>query len=127
MDPAFFYGYVYEMTYEDNLAYMQDNNIRLCFHGHSHMPGMFARNKSHLDQYISETKVSLNAYKQMLICPGSIGQPRNGCPDSQFAIYDSEQQEVTFMTLPYNIEPTIQKMRDHDFPEILWKRLLEGK
>jgi predicted phosphodiesterase len=127
MDPAFFYGYVYEMTYEDNLAYMQDNNIRLCFHGHSHMPGMFVRTKSHLDQHISDTKVSLHAYKQMLVCPGSIGQPRNGCPDSQFAIYDREQQEVTFMTLPYNIEPTIQKMRNHDFPEILWKRLLEGK
>lgn len=127
MDPAFFYGYVYNMTYEDNLMHMQNNNMRLCFHGHSHTPGVFARDKSCMDHHIIEPKVILQSYNQLLVCPGSIGQPRNGCIDSQFAIYDREQQEITFLALPYNSEPTIQKMRDHDFPETLWKRLLTGK
>lgn len=127
MDPAFFYGYVYTMTYESNLTYMQNNNIRLCFHGHSHIPGVFARDKNYVDQQITAEKIALQAYNQLLVCPGSVGQPRNGCIDSQFAIYDREQQEVTFMALPYDSTPTIQKMRDHDFPETLWKRLLTGR
>ncbi|MDD1605567.1 MAG: metallophosphoesterase [Methylococcaceae bacterium] len=127
IDPAFFYGYVYAMTYENNLSYMQDNNIRLCFHGHSHMEGVYARDKNRRDHHITEKKVALPAYNQLLVCPGSIGQPRNNCTDTQFAIYDREQQEVTFLALPYNNQPAVQKMRDHDFPEALWKRLLIGK
>lgn len=109
MDPAFFYGYVYNMTYEDNLTYMQENNIRLCFHGHSHMAGVFARAKNGLDQHITTKKVSLSSYTQILLCPGSVGQPREGCTDAQFAIYDREQQEVTFLALPYDNAPVIQK------------------
>lgn len=127
MDPSFFNGYVYMMTYEHNLTHMQDNNMRLCFHGHSHMPGVFARDKNGRDHQLTTKKVELSDYNQLLVCPGSIGQPRNGCPETQFAIYDREQQEVTFLSLPYNSEQTIQKMREHDFPETLWKRLLTGK
>jgi predicted phosphodiesterase len=127
MDPAFFYGYVYVMTYEDNLSYMQDNNIRVCFHGHSHMVGVFARDKKGMDHQLTEKTVSLSSYNQLLICPGSIGQPREGCTDAQFAIYDREQQEVTFLALPYDNAPVVQKMRDQNFPETLWKRLLTGK
>ncbi|MDP3334016.1 MAG: metallophosphoesterase family protein, partial [Methylococcaceae bacterium] len=127
MDPAFFYGYVYAMTYEDNLSYMQENNIRVCFHGHSHMAGVFARDKKGMDHQLTEKTVSLSPYNQLLICPGSIGQPREGCTDAQFAIYDREQQEVTFLALPYDNAPVVQKMRDQNFPETLWKRLLTGK
>lgn len=76
LDPAFFYGYVSAMTYEDNLSYMQDNNIRVCFHGHSHMAGVFARDKKGMDHQLTEKTVSVSLYNQLLICPGSIGQPR---------------------------------------------------
>lgn len=127
MDPAFFYGYVYAMTYEDNLSYMQDNNIRVCFHGHSHMVGVFVRDKKGMDYQLTEKTVSLLSYNQLLICPGSIGQPREGCTNAQFAIYDREQQEVTFLALPYDNALVVQKMRDQNFPETLWKRLLTGK
>jgi predicted phosphodiesterase len=127
IDPAFFYGYVYVMTYESNLTHMQNNNIRLCFHGHSHTPGIFARDKRGIDHCLDAQKISLSPYNQLLVCPGSIGQPRSGNTYTQFAIYDRELQEVNFLTLPYNVEATVNKMRDYDFPETLWKRLLTGK
>jgi predicted phosphodiesterase len=127
MDPSFFNGYVYVMTYEDNLNYMQDNGIRLCFHGHSHMPGVFARDKKSVDHCLDAQKISLPLYNQLLVCPGSVGQPRNNCTDAQFAIYDQEQQEINFLTLPYDNQAIVQKMRDHHFPENLWQRLLTGK
>jgi predicted phosphodiesterase len=127
IDPAFFYAYVYAMTYESNLQHMQDNKIHLCFHGHSHMPGIFARDKRAMDHCLEGQTISLSPYSQLLVCPGSIGQPRNGCTDTQFAIYDREREEVAFLSLPYDSQSTVQKMRDHDFPETLWKRLLTGK
>jgi diadenosine tetraphosphatase ApaH/serine/threonine PP2A family protein phosphatase len=85
------------------------------------MAGVFARDKKGMDHQLTEKTVPL------LICPGSIGQPREGCTDAQFAIYDREQQEVTFLALPYDNAPVVQKMRDQNFPETLWKRLLTGK
>jgi predicted phosphodiesterase len=97
---------------------MQDNLMRLCFHGHSHMPGIFARDKRGIDHCLDGQKLSLSLYNQLLVCPGSIGQPRNGCTDSQFAIYDSEQQEVAFLTLPYDNQSLVRKMQEHDFPEL---------
>jgi predicted phosphodiesterase len=127
MDPAFFYGYVYVMTYQDNLDYMQTHQMPLCFHGHSHMPGIFARNKGNQDVQLSDKKIALAPYPHALVCPGSVGQPRNGCTETQFAIYDREQREVTFLSLPYDVEPVVQKMRDYQLPEVLWRRLLDGK
>lgn len=126
MDPAFFYGYVYTMTYEDNLNYMQKNKIRLCFHGHSHIPMVFARDKKG-DHSLNDQKIVLSAYQQLLVCPGSVGQPRNAQTNTQFAIYDRELQELSYITLPYDVEATIQKMRDNNFPESLSQRLLTGK
>ncbi len=101
--------------------------MRLCFHGHSHMPGIFARDKRGIDHCLDGQKISLSPYNHLLVCPGSVGQPRNGCTDTQFAIYDSEQQEVTFLTLPYDNQSIVRKMQEQDFPETLWKHLMTRK
>ncbi len=39
--------------------------------------------------------IDLDPAKLYLINPGSVGQPRDGCPLSSFAIYDSEAPKVT--------------------------------
>jgi predicted phosphodiesterase len=127
MDPEFFYGYVYMMTYEDNLQYMADKAMPLCFHGHSHITGVFARDKNNRDISLGNKKISLAAYNHALVCPGSIGQPRNGCADAQFAIYDTELGEINFVSLPYSVQTVIDKMREVGLPEELGHRLLVGK
>ncbi|MDD5272563.1 MAG: metallophosphoesterase family protein [Methylovulum sp.] len=125
MDENYFYAYVYLMTYQDNLDYMQAHDMALCFHGHSHIPGVFARNRGH-DVYLTNQAVKLSPYQQALVCPGSVGQPRNGCTKTQFAIYDRQQRQVNFMQLSYDNESVATKMRDHQLPETLSLRLLKG-
>jgi diadenosine tetraphosphatase ApaH/serine/threonine PP2A family protein phosphatase len=66
-------------------------------------------------------------YQQALVCPGSVGQPRNGRQEAQFAIYDKEQQQVTFIGLPYDNAPVIAKLRQFNLPEELSLRLLNGR
>jgi predicted phosphodiesterase len=127
MDAEYFYAYVYEMTYEDNLDYMQTHHIALCLHGHSHTPGVYARDKRHQDSRNTAQTINLPDYQHTLLCPGSVGQPRNGRTETQFAVYDREQASVTFMALPYDNTPTIDKMREHNFPDALWQRLLSGR
>lgn len=126
LDPEFFYGYVYEMTFRENLDKLVQLGRRLCFHGHSHMPGLYGRDQSGQDRHRVGETLSLQEFTQCLVCPGSIGQPRNGVPHAQFAIYDPERDEVAFKALPYDYEPTVERMKAEGFPAELYRRLSRG-
>ncbi|MCX7096685.1 MAG: metallophosphoesterase family protein [Methylococcales bacterium] len=127
IDPGFFYGYVYQLTAEENLDYLQQKNIGLCFHGHSHMPGIFARDVHHRDHHLTNPIVDLNNYDHLLVCPGSVGQPRNNVPRAQCAIYDREKRVIEFINLAYPLDAVVEKMQRHGLPDTLWQRLLTGK
>lgn len=125
LDPTFFNAYVYEMTYQDNLDVLQRKEIALCIHGHTHQPGMYAR-RGMRDEFVCADKLNLTDYQHALVCPGSVGQPRNGKLGAQFAIYDQQEKTITFHNLAYDVQPMVQRMRQQEFPEPLIK-LLEGK
>ncbi|MGR9088684.1 MAG: metallophosphoesterase family protein [Gammaproteobacteria bacterium] len=127
LDPAFFYGYVYLMTAEDNLDWLQDKKRPLCFHGHSHMPGAFVRDKGKTDYHLTDSQINFKSFKYSLACPGSVGQPRNGIPGAQFAVYDRQNREMTLLSRPYEMEGVINRMRREELPEHLWQRLIKGK
>jgi diadenosine tetraphosphatase ApaH/serine/threonine PP2A family protein phosphatase len=115
------------MTAEDNLNYMQKKNIPLCFHGHSHMQGIYARDHLHSDHHLTDQNVKQSKYQTLLVCPGSVGQPRDGNPNAQCAIYDQVNKEINFFSLPYSVNSVVQRMKDYNLPEQLWQRLLIGK
>jgi predicted phosphodiesterase len=116
LDPTFFNAYVYEMTYERNLDVLVERKINLCFHGHTHLPGIYARIAGIPDQHYLEATLDLKRFQQALVCPGSVGQPRNRQIGTQFAIYDREEHRVHFKCLTYPIEKTTHDMEKHDFP-----------
>lgn len=127
IDPAFFYGYVYQLTAEENLDYLQQKNIALCLHGHSHIPGIFGRDPHYRDHHVTGTSVNLNNYAHVLVCPGSVGQPRNGKASAQCAVFDREKRTIEFVDLVYSLDSVIKKMQCYGLPEVLWQRLLTGK
>jgi predicted phosphodiesterase len=111
IDPTFFNAYVYAMTYEDNLNELQNKNIPICFHGHTHIPGVYGRLGTHYDKHYIEENIKLKQFKHALICPGSVGIPRVKSLGTQFAIYDKELKQVQFISLKYNKQKTIQDMQ----------------
>jgi hypothetical protein len=119
VDPTFFNAYVYEMTYERNLDFMAEKNLPLCFHGHTHLQGIYARKPGHSDRHYHAPEINLSDFTQVLICPGSIGQPRDYRIGAQLAIYDRERHLVQFHLIPYDTDKTINKMIAHDFPQTL--------
>lgn len=125
LDPTFFNAYVYEMTYHDNLDVLQHKQIPVCFHGHTHQPGVYGRRGASriLDGFYSGKEVSLTSFSHALVCPGSVGQPRNGQIGAQFAIYDQIERKVYYHNLPYNVDATVQEMQTQGFPESLIKML----
>ncbi|MBV0932597.1 metallophosphoesterase family protein [Marinobacterium weihaiense] len=126
LDPEFFYGYVYEMTYRDNLDKLAALGRKLCLHGHSHMPGVYGRDAKGQDRHWVEPRVSLQAFSHALVCPGSVGQPRNGTPHTQFAVYDPINEEVRFESLEYDFEPVVERMKANHFPADLYMRMPKG-
>ena len=123
VDPTFFNGYIYTMTYEQNLDVLEKRNIPLCFHGHTHMPSIFTRAKNTPDQQHNQDFFDFNTCQYALVCSGSVGQPRNQNIQAQFAIYDQDKNTLQYHRLDYDVSQVIQDMEQHRFPEGLIKML----
>ena len=98
---------------------------RLCFVGHSHVPGVYPRQGG----YLSPAKID-GVYQpngdQALINIGSIGQPRDGDTRSSFVTYDGET--VRFHRLEYDYHSTMAKIRAiPELPDYLADRLAQGR
>lgn len=68
----------------------------------------------------------LEGSARYLVNPGAVGQPRDGNEQAAFAIYDDQTQEVLLQRVPYDIERTMQQMRDAGLPDSMWTRLRLG-
>jgi len=125
-DRHFFYGYVYQMTYEQNLDVLKSRNIPICFHGHTHIPGVYHEDDEGRGFRTPELEISLEGNRASLVCPGSVGQPRNGSTDAQYMVFDSQRCTVSLRKVPYDIQQTLDAMRQEGFPETLIQRLEKG-
>ncbi|HEV55884.1 MAG TPA: metallophosphatase family protein [Phycisphaerales bacterium] len=125
-DPSFFYGYVYRMTFEDNLDNLAERDVARCFHGHSHLQGVYTRGPAG-DEFCNAAEVSLARVDQALICPGSIGQPRGGVPGAEYAVYDPSASTVSLRRVDYALAGVVDDMKRNGFPPMLIDRLYEGR
>ncbi len=122
------YRYVLdETTASKNASLNKKNNV--LFIGHSHIPCVYDidpngniethKAKNGLDWDIQPTH-------KYVINVGSIGQSRDGNPDSSFALFDSNAMLIKILRFPYPIFKTQQKMIKKGFPEFLVKHLERG-
>lgn len=127
IDPNYFYAYVYQMTYEQNLDVMEKKHMDLCFHGHSHVQGIYARNSLGMNSFLNpEPEIELDAYQRALICPGAVGQPRDGCTGAQLAVYNRRTNILRFIVVNYDMKKILADLKKYEFPEMLADRLQRG-
>jgi diadenosine tetraphosphatase ApaH/serine/threonine PP2A family protein phosphatase len=86
---------------------------RLCFCGHSQIPGVISRTASS-NQFdfhaASEETFAVNSLGHQVICNvGSVGQPRDGDPRACYVLFDGDV--IRFRRVDYDVETTIQKIR----------------
>lgn len=62
----------------------------------------------------------------IIINPGSVGQPRDGNPDSAFAVLDTGSGKIELKRISYDIEKVIEDMLAVHLPEKLAFRLRTG-
>jgi len=124
MDMTCFNGYIYQSTALNNLKWMVENSYKLCLHGHSHFQGIYIL---HNNQSVHiKHDVDLSQEQAALICPGSVGQPRDGITKACYAVVYPRQSKVEFQQVSYELREVIQDMVIHHFPEQLMQRLKTG-
>ena len=101
---------------------------RVCLIGHSHVALSFSRTDGE-----SATGQTRGADEQLeisqgewLINPGSVGQPRDGDPDSSWLLLDTERGLATWQRTPYDRAATQAAMRRVGLPARLVARLDHG-
>jgi len=98
---------------------------RICFFGHTHVPLLAGTKDAVTD--LKETKAfQLDPNDVYLVNPGSVGQPRDGCPLSAFGVFDSYNWTMTFFREPYDVAGTCEAIREAGLPEKFARRLETG-
>ena len=92
---------------EELFHVMEERNVRLMLMGHSH------------------TSFLLTKDSRRIINPGSVGQPRDGCPEASYVILDGDT--VIFRRVKYDIDGAADAIQKAGLPEYLWQRLYTGR
>ncbi len=101
----------------------------ICLLGHTHVPVVFRNNPE--DGSVSaaalseEQPLALGA-DNLMINPGSVGQPRDGDPRAAYAILDTEANTLAHRRVDYDIVATQLKMEHAGLPARLITRLSYG-
>jgi predicted phosphodiesterase len=104
---------------------LQETNI--CFVGHSHVAGIFIKDKNGNIDYRQDDNIELKPEDKYIVNVGSIGQPRDGDPRAAYCIYDTDKKTVHTKRIKYDIETARQKIFDAGLPRVLGDRLLVGR
>lgn len=127
-DPQRFYAYVYELTFRENLQVLREQELELCFYGHTHVPFVHRRRAEEDPEKLGATNVQTGEpATQLLVNPGSVGQPRDGDTRASFALWDRKAKSVSFHRVEYPIEATIRDIERAGFPRDLAYRLETGR
>jgi len=98
---------------------------KVCFVGHSHVPGVYPRAGGFLAPGDIENTFRLGA-EAAIVNIGSVGQPRDGDPRATFVTFDGTT--VRFHRVEYDFRATMQKIRAvSELPDYLAERLAQGR
>jgi diadenosine tetraphosphatase ApaH/serine/threonine PP2A family protein phosphatase len=123
---------VWEYIIDANVAYANFAHFStsICLVGHTHIPLVFRLNEQgrRCDAMIPPFPVPLAlSSHNMIINPGSVGQPRDGDPWSSYALLDTENATWEFRRVAYPVEITQERMRARGLPRRLIERLAVGR
>jgi predicted phosphodiesterase len=105
----------------------RDPRIRIAFFGHTHCPIIFTHLTGRPVRMFDPGQDLITASgRRYIINPGSVGQPRNGDPRSQYLLYDFEEGSILFRRIEYNIRAAQESILAAGLPPALAARLSQG-
>lgn len=111
------------------LRSMLATECRYTFCGHLHEPRLFhAGDTGRAGEFVPKpgAPIRLRTDRQWLVIPGSAGQPRDGNPAAAYAIFDDDNDSITYHRVPYDHTLAADKIRAAGLPLRLAARLHTG-
>ncbi|MGB6370282.1 MAG: hypothetical protein WBF68_04535, partial [Atribacterota bacterium] len=106
-------------------------DFKIYFVGHSHLAGCFSFNKNNnqIDymNFSNGGNIEISKNKRYIINCGSVGQPRDGNPQSSYGIYDLKYNMVNIYRVSYPVNLTQDKIINAGLPRSLAYRLGYGR
>lgn len=90
---------------------------KICFVGHSHVPGVYAETGSHRE---------VGPDDRFIVNVGSVGQPRDGNPQLSFGIFDTGTWTYRNIRKEYDVRGAGKKILNAGLPSALAQRLVQG-
>jgi diadenosine tetraphosphatase ApaH/serine/threonine PP2A family protein phosphatase len=116
--------YEYVLDLHSAAANLEELGDRLCFHGHTHVPGVFrhiGRGVEH-EYDIGTMRIAGPA----LVNPGSVGQPRDRDPDASYGVWEVEASTFEFRRVPYDRAAAQRSILEAGLPARFAYRLDSG-
>lgn len=123
----------YLILMEDIIGLEQNFQRSLLFIGHTHLQGGWIWQNGAVHGIKAplprEAQKVLDADPDALylINPGSVGQPRDRDPRAAYAIWNSDEQQLTLRRVIYDIRTAQQRILSAGLPESLAARLATGR
>ncbi len=117
------WGYVFDtLAAEANFTYQMTS---LCFHGHTHVPMIYEKQRDVMR--IEPCKIKVAFGTKYFINVGSVGQPRDSDPRSAYVLYCPKSKELEFVRVRYDVEQAMARNMKAGLPERLALRLAQGR
>jgi diadenosine tetraphosphatase ApaH/serine/threonine PP2A family protein phosphatase len=119
--------HIYEYVLDTAVAHANLELIDggVCFHGHTHVPGIFGMTDGAVTHEYRVDTFHLKG--PALVNPGSVGQPRDGSPTSSYGVWDTDKGTFEFRRVRYDIKGAQRAIRKAKLPERFALRLETGR
>ena len=117
------YEYVLDTAVAQANLELLDGGV--CFHGHTHVPGIFGLANGTVTHEYRVDSFRLNG--PALVNPGSVGQPRDGLPTASYGVWDVDAETFEFRRVRYDIKGAQRAIRKARLPERFALRLESGR
>ncbi|MBD3426067.1 MAG: metallophosphoesterase [Candidatus Omnitrophica bacterium] len=115
----------YMMTGADAMHTFEVLKTKICFVGHSHVPGTFILREGKLTQ-TGKNAIVLEDNASYIVNVGSIGQPRDGDNRACYCIYDADKGQIDLRRIEYDISLAAERIAKAGLPQVLADRLFIG-
>ncbi|MDZ4723291.1 MAG: metallophosphoesterase family protein [candidate division Zixibacteria bacterium] len=117
----------YILSIDDAAQAFHNLENRMCFFGHTHVPLIFSEIDTSSIRCRTGHSFQPDEECRHLINVGSVGQPRDNDPRACYVLYDTDEQDVEYRRVEYDVQRTQQKMIQANIPRVLAERLETGR
>ncbi|MGA2400700.1 MAG: metallophosphoesterase family protein [Syntrophobacteraceae bacterium] len=115
------FGYLDQVALSNAIPSWRKYHKRLIFSGHDHIPAIYELPEGedvrvHRPGRQKDLTLYLNENSRYWVKAGSVGGPyRDGTPVANSVLYDSQEQTITMLRIPYDTYPLSEALSSHRF------------